>query len=76
MHKLLQERAMKGVLRVPEVLRVSPGVLEAKVDYYTGGLCSLRWNGMAGCSASCWHKVGLCEERPRQPCILAHWRVR
>lgn len=27
---------MKGVLRVPEVLRVSPGILEAKVLYYTG----------------------------------------
>lgn len=29
---------MKGVLRMPEVLRVSPGILEAKVLYYTGAL--------------------------------------
>ncbi|PRW56726.1 mTERF domain-containing mitochondrial [Chlorella sorokiniana] len=35
---LTVERAMKGVLRVPEVLRVSPGVLEAKVAYYTDEL--------------------------------------
>lgn len=34
----LQERAMKGVLRMPEVLRISPEVLEAKVAYYTGGM--------------------------------------
>ena len=45
----VQERAMKGVLRVPEVLRVSPGVLEAKVDYYTG----------AGCGASTLYYINL-----------------
>ncbi len=43
---------MKGVLRMPEVLRISPGVLEAKVAYYTGGMQTPQPVNLLDCLAS------------------------